>query len=99
MCDNEGIFPLHHYTTPFAFLPPPLASLRYGVGHQVVFDYRVSVLVCAGTGPHPVKALLEQFLKCKKKSHCRYADLSLDELQTASHSYGLILRPPQLVWV
>ena len=83
-----------------SFLFLGLASLSYGLGHQVVFDYRVSVLVCAGAAPHPVRALLEQFLRCKKKAHCRYGH-SPPRMSSAllrSHSQGLMPRPPQMVW-
>ena len=45
--------------------------IRYGVGANVVFDYKVAVLVCGGDGPLTCRSIIQTFLEYRKGSSCR----------------------------
>ena len=54
-------------------LTTPLLLTRYGPAHnsQLLFDYKISTLVCAGEGgPHCAKAIVKKFLEYRKGSSC-----------------------------
>ena len=42
----------------------------YGLGSDLVFDYKISVLVCGGNGPHASKSLLSKLLQYRKHNSC-----------------------------
>ena len=62
--------PPHTHNTCAHITPHNVPPHRYGPGCNILFDYKISVLVCGGNGPYGSKSIIKKFLEYRKGAAC-----------------------------